>query len=113
MPKKRGTCGEPGCGQPHYAKGLCLKHYRQSTRGTLGAGNPRRVLPEGAETKFVGTKVTAEQFKLLQAAAKRRGMSVYKLMNMFLGEFVRLDAAGETRPPEAPAPKPVKKKRTR
>lgn len=46
-PKERGTCQMEGCGQPHKAKGLCMKHYNEAREG------PTRPRGSGSRTTRV------------------------------------------------------------
>lgn len=51
---KRGLCGLPGCGKPHWAKGYCKTHvqrlYRHGTLDLLGRWSKVTVCPSCGES---------------------------------------------------------------
>ncbi len=75
------------CGREVYAKGLCRSHCDQLRKGGPSSLKPLREL--GADrTHQVSMRFTKPEVKLLIAAAKREGVSVYE----FCRAIVRGDA---------------------
>lgn len=98
MPRVRGLCSIPGCGRPHYSLGYCQAHYKRKRQGqdlNVPIGGIKRRLREGANTS-VATKVSPRAVEILDAAAKRNGVSRYVFLNMLLEEFVKVEQKHET-----------------
>lgn len=66
MPKRRGICAVPDCGQPHQAKGYCELHYRRLLlKGTIEPPDPRKTgyLKNGERMLGSGLYVRWRDFK--------------------------------------------------
>jgi len=69
------TCGEPDCGRPSYARGLCQTHHRQLiTTGKTKPIRPYRRRTAGT-VKFSGLRLSERCAELLGHAARRKGLS--------------------------------------
>ena len=49
------TCSSAGCGERHYAKGMCLKHYRESRKAKKAAPEPGFCSVDGCDRKYLAS----------------------------------------------------------
>lgn len=81
------------CDKPSYAKGLCKPHYHRQLRGG-DMDKPMRQA-EGTGAQIPGTRVSKEAAKRVSVAAKREGMTTYKVLAWIIEEWAAQDARQE------------------
>lgn len=83
-------CSAPNCERPARSLGLCEAHYRRSRRGKplspIGARSGRT---QGEPTTMVATKLPKRSMRLLEAWARREGISIYALVRRIVEERLR------------------------
>ena len=82
------ACREKGCADPVWAnapgKGLCLRHYKQDARGTLGKTREQAPAGEGDEVTF---RLRAhEKIELERASKKLKFATVSEFLRVIVRE---------------------------